>query len=138
MKKNLIRLSAVIGVATMLTGCVMPPPFQPKALNENAKGISTVRSTPYGCKVLGEAEGKDNYDDGFLVAFLGELRESALNDLRNNAADVVGNNTKRITLRIVEEKCSRRGTPCEDINSERQVATNYRVTAQIFECGNKE
>lgn len=137
MKKTLMQLSVVIGIATMLTGCAVEP-FQPKALNEKAKGIATVRSTPYGCKVLGEAEGSDSYGDGMIATTLGKIRDSALNDLRNNAAEVVGNNTKRITLRIVDEKCARGGYSCDSLDNELQRATDYRVTAQIFECGNKE
>lgn len=138
MKKHFISLFAVVSVATMLASCSNRPPFQPKPLNENAKDIATVQSTPYGCKALGEVEGKDHYDIGWYVAGLGDLRESAINELRNNAAEVVGNRTKRITLRIVEEVCYRGSVACKDLNNEHQIVTDYRVTGQIFECGNKE
>jgi len=145
MKKVLFCTLMFTGVSTMLTGCVAPNPFVPKALNEKAKGITTVRSTPYGCKVLGEVEGVDEsktspHDLTPLVAMptMAELRQGAMNDLRNNAAEVVGK-SKRITLRVIDEKltCYGNGACPSDIQ-DNHIVKRFSVTAQIFECGKKD
>lgn len=139
MKKLLLSSVMVTGVVTMLTGCVVTQPFKPKELNENAKGITTVRSTPYGCKVLGEVEGMDEDLPHSNAPTLEEARKGALNDLRNNAAEVVGK-TKRVTLRIMEEKavCFTPSGNCDPDITDATMVKSFRVAAQVFECGEKE
>lgn len=142
MKKQFLNLITVLGLSALLVGCATQN-FIPKSLNENAKGISTVRTTPYGCKVLGEIEGKDDMpmtQPGTMIIGnnLSTMREGAMNDLRNNAVDVVGNSKKRTVLKIVSEIafCSR-GVSCPNQESEDQVIHSYLVKAEIFECGDK-
>ncbi|EFL65249.1 hypothetical protein CGSSpBS455_05220, partial [Streptococcus pneumoniae BS455] len=67
------------------------------------------------------------------------LRDSALNDLRNNAAEAIGKG-KRITLRIVEElpTCRSRCPLDEEGYAIERHITGYRISAQIFECGDKD
>lgn len=141
MKKQFLYLGILLGFSTVLTGCATKP-FVPKPLNENAKGISTVRTTPYGCKVLGEIEGKDEKQSitGEIVigGTLLSMRESAMNDLRNNAVEVVGNSKKRTVLRIVDQIafCAQ-GYKCLNQDLERQDIHSYWVKGEIFECGDK-
>ena len=107
MKKLVPSIILTTIASTVLSGCVQFVPYEGKSLNPEARGITTVRSTPYGCKVLGEAEGKETTNPSTLYTrgsvTRETLRDSALNDLRNNAAEAIGKG-KRITLRIVEEK----------------------------------
>ncbi|MGX2975189.1 hypothetical protein ACWIUH_09290 [Ursidibacter arcticus] len=139
MKRHILNLSVIFGVATLLSGCVMQQPFHPKVLNENAKGIATVKSTPYGCKVLGEAEGKDGDRPDMQPPRLSQAREGALNEVRNNAVEIVGSSAKRITLRVIEEKatCFTGDGSCPNLN-DNQYIKDYYITAQIFECGDKK
>lgn len=140
MNKTLLKLSSLIATSLMLVGCATVQYF-PKALNENAKGIATVRTTPYGCKVLGEIEGKDNSptQQGVIVGnTLSALREGAMNDLRNNAVDVIGNSNKRSVLKIVSETAyCQAGVDCPNQTMESQHIHSYLVKAEIFECGDK-
>lgn len=137
MKKYVVNTVLFLSLASMLSGCVSSP-FIPKALNDNAKGITTSKSTPYGCKFLGEVEGADGYNRSTYYPLVPEARLGALNDLRNNAKDVVGQNNKRITLRIIEEKpvCVF-GDSCLDKKNIYSPVSSYTVVAQIFECGDK-
>ena len=129
--------------STVLSGCTQFVPYEGKSLNPEARGITTVRSTPYGCKVLGEVEGKETTNPSTLYTKGSvpreTLRDSALNDLRNNAAEAIGKG-KRITLRIVEEKpiCSARCPLDEEGYAIESYITGYRISAQIFECGDKD
>ncbi|HGO5823110.1 TPA: hypothetical protein ACK3JW_000771 [Mannheimia haemolytica] len=140
---KLFNLSALFITSMVLAGCATQQYF-PKTLDDKAKGISTVRTTPYGCKVLGEIEGKDNIPPtppmvlGNTLSSLSSLREGAMNDLRNNAIDVVGNSKKRTVLKIVSEVafCSA-GVDCPNQAMESQHIHSYLVKAEIFECGDK-
>lgn len=141
MKTQFLCLGVLSGLSTVLTGCATEP-FVPKALNENAKGISTVRSTPYGCKVLGEIEGKDEKKSiagGIIIGgTLLSMREGAMNDLRNNAVEVVGNSKKRTVLKVISEAafCAQ-GYKCPNQEIEIQNIHSYLVKGEIFECGDK-
>ncbi|QPB41807.1 hypothetical protein [Rodentibacter haemolyticus] len=147
MKKFLLGAVIVTGVATMLTGCVVTKPFEPKPLDEKARGISIVRSTPYGCKVLGEVEGFDKtnsdknrpFDVIYTDPTLEEARRGALNDARNNAVEVAGK-AKRVTLRIVEAKatCFTPNGVCAPNIIDTSRVLSFRVSAQVFECGKKD
>lgn len=141
MKIKCLNFSIILGLSTLLAGCATQQ-FIPKSLNENAKGISTVKTTPYGCKVLGEIEGKDDIPPSVGAMLVGNtlslMREGAMNDLRNNAVDVVGNAKKRTVLKIVSEiaYCST-GVNCPDETKDQHPIHSYLVKAEIFECGDK-
>ncbi|MBN6073822.1 DUF4156 domain-containing protein [Aggregatibacter actinomycetemcomitans] len=136
MKKLIVSLTFVTIVSSALSGCVGFESYVGKQLNPEARGIATVRATPYGCHVLGEAEGKDSVDQ-FTQGYNKEkLRDSALNDLRNQAAEIVGRSNKRITLRIIEEGITCGGECSKDYPH--LTMTGYKVVGQIFECGEKE
>lgn len=125
-------------VPAMLTSCVALKPYEPTPLNENAKGITTVKSTPYGCKVLGEVEGRETWErkGDYNVGNTNEVKEGALNDLRNKAYEAVGSG-KRITLRIIDEKAiCVNNEPCDPETTHLRVKS-YEITAQVFECGTK-
>lgn len=142
MKKTLLKLSSLIATSLMLASCATIEYF-PKTLDEKAKGIATVKTTPYGCKVLGEIEGKDESPIQPAMTMivgnsLSALREGAMNDLRNNAVDVIGNSSKRSVLKIVSETAyCQAGVDCPNQTMESQSIHSYLVKAEIFECGDK-
>jgi len=84
-------LSLGFFVAVFFNGCT-PSQYSPKSLLPYAKGITTVESAPYGCKYLGNIEGYEEVEPsrfGVVGATYGSVRRGALNDLKNNAVDVV-------------------------------------------------
>lgn len=145
MKKTILNLSVLVGLSVLLTGCATQR-FVPKQLNDNARGIATTRTTPYGCVVLGDVEGRDSIPArrgiGLVVGNTqSAVREGAMNDLRNNAVDVVGNTKNRTVLSITYEKAyCIAGTECpkEQLKNENMQIDSYLVKGAVFECGSKD
>ncbi len=124
---------AVVFAAGLLIGGCGAPAFSPKPLNAEARGITEVRSIPYGCKSLGEFEGSDEVS-GYGFAALRHVREGALNDIRNKAFYIIGDGKRKI-LYILSEKGLCYGEqvcPPESV-----YVHSYHVRAQIFDCGEK-
>lgn len=122
------------------------PAYEPKTLNENARGIAVAYSVPYNCKVLGEVEGKDEAA-GKAGPTFEQIREGATNDLRNQAADLVRGG-QRLMLSITKEAmiCQMRTKKDryqeEDCTLWNKLPDNgqilsYRINANVFECGEK-
>lgn len=122
------------------------PPYEPKTLNESARGISVAYSIPYNCKVLGEVEGKDEAA-GKAGPTFEQIRDGATNDLRNNAADLVRGG-QRLMLSITKEamicqvrtkKDKYQEEDCTLWNKlpENAQILSYRISANVFECGEK-
>ncbi len=122
------------------------PAYEPKRLNEEARGIAVAYSIPYTCKLLGEVEGKDN-SDGKVPPSFEDIREGATNDLRNHAAELV-NEDSRILLKLTKEAmtCEMRVndgkyeekdcTAWEKIPQNGKILS-YRIHANVFECGTR-
>ncbi|RDU61214.1 hypothetical protein [Helicobacter sp. MIT 14-3879] len=122
------------------------PAYEPKTLNESARGIAVAYSIPYNCKVLGEVEGKDEAG-GKAGPTFEQIREGATNDLRNQAADLVRGG-QRLMLSISKEAmiCQVRTKKDkyqeEDCTLWNKLKPNsqilsYRIHANVFECGEK-
>lgn len=122
------------------------PPYEPKTLNESARGIAVAYSIPYNCKVLGEVEGKDEAG-GKAGPTFEQIREGATNDLRNQAADLVRGG-QRLMLSVSKEAmiCQVRTKKDkyqeEDCTLWNKLPPNsqilsYRIHANVFECGEK-
>ena len=122
------------------------PPYEPKTLNESARGIAVAYSVPYNCKVLGEVEGKDDAA-GKAGPTFEAIRDGVLNDLRNQAADLVRGG-QRLMLSITKEAmiCQTRTKKDkfqeEDCTLWNKMPANsqilsYRIHANVFECGEK-
>ncbi|STQ87120.1 hypothetical protein LS73_008130 [Helicobacter muridarum] len=122
------------------------PMYEPKTLNESARGIAVAYSIPYNCKVLGEVEGKDEAG-GKAGPTFEQIREGATNDLRNQAADLVRGG-QRLMLSISKEAmiCQIRTKKDkyqeEDCTLWNKLPANsqilsYRIHANVFECGEK-
>ncbi|WP_110581438.1 DUF4156 domain-containing protein [Helicobacter cinaedi] len=149
-----LKVGMAFGLGLLVVGCGDPVPelphYKPKSLEQQGKGITIAKSTPYNCKILGEVEGKDN-TNGTKGATRELLREGALNDLRNEAGDAAGVG-KRIMLNITNEevlcsvvlegkkgktqqtiKCTD-GLPIDAINGK---LLSHRIHAQVFDCGEK-
>lgn len=138
----------VIGatLALFMAGCFGPTvPYVPKELEKQARSVTVAKSTPYNCRLLGEAEGQDDAE-GKIGPSYEKIREGALNDLRNTAADVA--HGKRALVAPTHEKlmCSSvgffggRSTPFEckpNALGKKVVAQSYRIHAQVFDCGEK-
>lgn len=122
------------------------PAYEPRKLNEEARGIAVAYSIPYTCKLLGEVEGKDN-SDGRVPPSFEDIREGATNDLRNHAAELV-NEDSRILLKLTKEAMTcemrvndgkyeeRDCTAWEKIPQNGKILS-YRIHANVFECGTK-
>lgn len=122
------------------------PPYEPKALNESARGIAVAYSVPYNCRVLGEVEGKDE-TNGKAGPTFEQIREGATNDLKNQAADLVRGG-QRLMLSVSKEAliCQTRSKKDsfqeEDCTLWNKLPPNskilsYRIHANVFECGEK-
>ncbi|RDU61216.1 hypothetical protein [Helicobacter sp. MIT 14-3879] len=122
------------------------PAYEPKKLNEEARGIAVAYSVPYTCKLLGEVEGKDN-SDGKVPPSFEDIREGATNDLRNKASELV-NEDSRILVKLTKEAmiCEMRVKDGQyeekDCTAWQKIPQNgkilsYRVHANVFECGTK-
>ncbi|WP_103593226.1 hypothetical protein [Campylobacter concisus] len=133
-----MKISNLIVFCTILflfSGCVAPQ-FTPKPLLPDSKGIAMVNSTPYNCKVLGEAEGSDEAN-GRMNPTIEGLRQGAMNDLKNEAIEIVGLR-KRVVLYIVNElPLCYYGQNLDICPRGSQFAASYRIKAQIFDCGDK-
>lgn len=122
------------------------PAYEPKRLNEEARGIAVAYSVPYTCKLLGEVEGKDN-SDGKVPPSFEDIREGATNDLRNHAAELV-NDDSRLLVKLTKEAmtCEMRVSDGryeeKDCTAWEKIPQNgkilsYRIHANVFECGTK-
>lgn len=122
------------------------PAYEPKRLNEEARGIAVAYSIPYTCKLLGEVEGKDN-SDGKVPPSFEDIREGATNDLRNRAAELV-NEDSRILVKLTKEAmtCEMRVSDGQydekDCTAWDKIPKNgkilsYRIHANVFECGTR-
>lgn len=122
------------------------PAYEPKRLNEEARGIAVAYSIPYTCKLLGEVEGKDN-SDGKVPPSFEDIREGATNDLRNHAAELV-NDDSRLLVKLTKEAmtCEMRVSDGryeeKDCTAWEKIPQNgkilsYRIHANVFECGIK-
>ena len=134
-----MKISNLIVFCTILalfSGC-MAPQFTPKPLSPDSKGIAMVNSTPYSCKVLGEAEGSDEAN-GRMNPTIEGLRQGAINDLKNEAVEIVGLH-KRVVLYIIKEEalCYWLFEGIKACPAGSSSALGYRVRAQIFDCGDK-
>ncbi|OOF46191.1 hypothetical protein BKK51_03235 [Rodentibacter trehalosifermentans] len=141
--KKILKLFSMIGISTIMVGCAIETvPFESKKLNQEAQGISLVRETPYGCKVLGEVEGKDGIPAGETIPFqiiynhatFLQAEEGAMNDARNEAAKVVGNSKKRTVLRVIDRNIYCHGGQCPPNLSDNNIVKAVKVRAQVFEC----
>lgn len=122
------------------------PAYEPKKLNEEARGIAVAYSIPYTCKLLGEVEGRDS-SDGKVPPSFEDIREGATNDLRNRASELV-NEDSRILVKLTKEAmiCEMRVKDGQyeekDCTVWQKIPQNgkilsYRVHANVFECGTK-
>ena len=134
---KVLNLALLCAVAGILSGCVAPQ-FEPKPLLANSKGIAMGNSTPYSCKVLGEAEGSDEAN-GRINPAIERLRQGAINDLKNEAVEIVGLH-KRVVLYIIKEEalCYWLFEGIKACPAGSSSALGYRVRAQIFDCGDKK
>lgn len=139
--KNTAMLICGILWSIFFAGCadVM---FEPKPLEMQARGITLSKGIPYNCKILGEVEGKDS-PEGRDNATREKLRESAMNELRNEAYYAMGEN-KRAILHITKEiaLCRRWvGKSLKNVDCTNETSNYglyiYRIHAQVFDCGEK-
>lgn len=132
------KISVLVAcLAVSFNGCIdTTPPFKVAQLNESARGITVARSTPYNCTVLGEIEGRS--ENRGYGANLQVMRDSAINDAKNNASYVIGEG-KRAMINITSEKavCLYNEQQKDCTNGQVGRIQSYRVNAQIFDCGAK-
>ncbi|KAA6225460.1 MULTISPECIES: hypothetical protein [unclassified Campylobacter] len=115
-------LTYAIACSFCACGFAMIVDHEPVALKAVAKSIATSETAPYDCKALGNIEGNDTItlsggaSQYFERGRISELKTRAINDLKNNALDVIGKNAsnKRIVLSITSEQtfCSPESIAC--------------------------
>lgn len=120
------------------------PHYSPVPLLEEAKGIAVLNGIPFNCKLLGEAEGIDN-SDGKMAPSFEQIREGALNDLRNKTLDLVDSRDRVVLVPVKEAMtCELRADGDQfdekDCTTWTQIPNNgkilfYRVHANVFDCG---
>ena len=120
------------------------PQYNPVPLLEEAKGIAVLNGIPLNCKLLGEAEGKDD-SDGRMAPSFEQIREGALNDLRNRTIDLVDSRDRVVLVPVKEAMtCEMRGEGDvfdeKDCTTWTQIPNNgkilfYRIHANVFDCG---
>lgn len=132
MKNYLLKLTSFMGALLVLASCSQLPEFTAKPLNNNAKQISVVREIPYGCRVVGNVSGLDSEHKGQRFPRLDMVREGALNDLRNNSADLLGKR-QNMHVRIINEYATCFIKDCENLKDD-DIVKSYHVEAQILEC----
>lgn len=141
--KNTAMLICGILWSIFFAGCAVVR-FEPKPLEAQARGITLAKGTPYNCKILGEVEGKDS-PEGRDGATREKLRESAMNELRNEAYYAMGEN-KRAILHITKEialcdifvswRVPSKIIDCTNSSSVGGVIS-YTIHAQVFDCGER-
>lgn len=142
MKLFALKFAVVGAISVALVGCSVSR-YHPKQLNLEAKGIATTESTPMKCKLMGTVEGNDGFDVqnqfGAVLPTKMQVRQGALNDLRNQAADVIGKSDKHIVLYVMSEQAiCYGGENCTSTARDNSHIESYQVKAQIFDCGDKD
>ena len=122
------------------------PQYTPKPLMEEAKGIAVVNGVPLYCKLLGEAEGIDSSDGKGAPSFE-QIREGALNDLRNGTMDLVDSRSKIVLtpvkeamtceMRVNDGKYEEKDCTAWEKIPQNGKILSYRIHANVFECGTK-
>lgn len=157
-----IQLVCGVGICMILAGCgkepePVLPEFQPKALNDNARGITIASSKAYNCKIVGEMEGHDEVKGKVIGVTKAKIRRGAMNDLKNEAAYAIKDGQKvMISITKEEMRCEqypldKKGRPIpkarpknvncinwEEISDEKAKIVSYKVYADLYDCGNKQ
>lgn len=120
------------------------PHYVPLALLEEAKGVAVLNGIPINCKLLGEAEGIDN-SDGKMAPSFEQIREGALNDLRNKTLDLADTRDRVVIVPVKEAMTCELRTEGDqfdekDCTTWKEIPSNgkilfYRVHANVFDCG---
>lgn len=120
------------------------PAYVPASLLEEAKGIAVLNGIPLNCKLLGEAEGIDS-SDGRLAPSFEQIREGALNALRNKTIDLVDSRDRIVLVPVKEAMTCELRTEGDqfdekDCTTWTQIPSNgkilyYRIHANVFDCG---
>ncbi|MDY5950099.1 MAG: hypothetical protein SPJ16_02740 [Helicobacter sp.] len=157
-----IQIGCSIGVCMSLSGCFEKPKpnipeFQPKALSENARGITMASSKAYHCKIVGEMEGHDEVRGKVSNVTRERIRQGAINDLKNELTYAIKDGQK-VMIHISREQMKCRAYPVdkkgkvipkshlkemdctdwEDVPEDRGQIISYKVYADLYDCGDKQ
>lgn len=157
-----MQLACGVGICMVLASCAKKPEpvlpeFQPKALNENARGITIASSKAYNCKIVGEMEGYDEVKGRASGVTKTKIRRGAMNDLKNETTYAIKDGQKvMISITKEEMRCEqypldKKGKPIpktrpknvdctswEEIPEDNARIMSYRVYADLYDCGNKQ
>ncbi len=119
--------------------------YTPKPLSDEARSIAILNGVPLLCKFMGEVEGIDG-SDGRAAPSFEEIREGALNDLRNATLDLVDSQRDKVVITPTKEAMT-----CETMIGENQYEESnctswtkipnngkilyYRIHANVYACG---
>lgn len=128
---------ACIPLWLLLTGCSVKH-YAQKPILYGADSIPVTSVSPSSCKYVGDVQGNDGTDIKDSPGRKGEVRQGALNNLRNNAFGVASKLTQPVIYITQEEaNCVGFGIyPCDPKTiSGGSSVQNYIIKGQIFECG---
>lgn len=107
--------------------------FEPIKVDPNSAPISFARKVPHYCAPRGYREGKDSVL-GRSNATLTLLRDSAKNDLQNEANHVLRQGKRGLIIITKEESfCSVKGKEIK-CNATNNDISSYRITGDVYEC----
>ena len=142
MFSKMLNFATFCGVSLLINACALPPQYTVTPLNEEAKRVVFTPSKPAGCMFVGEQEGYANAT-GTMGATMELLRESARNDLRNNATHLMQlGQSKRFLVYVAQSMCRMHTgveVKCDTLkfkenpNLQQQIQ-GYRVYGDIYEC----
>lgn len=157
-----VKFLCGIGICIGLAGCFSKtapalPEFQPKALNDNAHGITMASSKAYNCKIVGEVEGHDEVKGNVTGVTKSKIRRGAINDLKNETVHAIKDGRKMmVSISKEEMRCKqypvdKKGrvikdgkpknvncTSWDEIQDDRTKIISYRVYGDIYDCGSKD
>lgn len=136
MLSKILKFCALGALALVFAACAKP--FVGTELTPEGHQMSYSQSKPMGCMLVGEKQGVAR--KGKTDATIGQLKESAKNDMVNNAAFLqqVGSSkgNKRLVAYIAKEEwgCGKYEAPCKDREPDISDVSILKVYGEVYEC----
>ncbi|MBR6026997.1 MAG: DUF4156 domain-containing protein [Neisseriaceae bacterium] len=137
MKK--LATTALMFSTILLIGCESVDHSVP-GLTQAAYDSLEVNKMPNNCQKIGEVTGFDKIKPNERDTDIDTLKEGALNDLKNKAAQMTYGSRPVIQTNGIEISCTYNGKslPCkeDEVRSGRFKARSVTLTATVFSCSN--
>ena len=136
MLSKILKFGALGALALVFAACAKP--FIGTELTPEGHQMSYSQSKPMGCMLVGEKQGVAR--KGKTDATIGQLKESAKNDMVNNAAFLqqvgASKGNKRLVAYIAKEEwgCGKHEAPCKDREPDISDVSILKVYGEVYEC----